>query len=425
MSITPPRTGDLSPVDRFLARFTSSLGPDDECFVRLVLSRPRSEPVPTTPVALASTATAATPGPAAPGPIDRVLARLIRVRGERTLSLTLREATRDSTRNLRPEDAPEWLRSQLGVCFGAALLETTRGDLQISLLPDQPPRLVVHPPRCRVQPDQHHDRQKQRSLGPSANDWLEALGIVDAQGRPRPSRAAKLHQISRYAEILGHLVRSIPELSTGTPRVADMGCGRGYLTFAAWQLFHRQLGVRAEITGIDQRPELVSEMSGIAARLRLEGLSFVPGTIGDAPLDRVDALIALHACNTATDDAIRRGIAAEAKLIVVAPCCHQEVRPQLAAPEPFASLLAHGLLAERLAEWLTDALRTAFLEWAGYRVKVIEFVGSEHTPKNLLLAGVRHGLPFAEPALRERILELRSRFGLAHHALDPLLTLNP
>jgi hypothetical protein len=138
-------------------------------------------------------------------------------------------------------------------------------------------------------------------------------------------------------------------------------------------------------------------------------------------LPRIDALVALHACNTATDDAIRRGIMAGAKLIVVAPCCHQEVRPQLGKPAPLAAVLEHGIMAERMAEWATDGLRALHLEWAGYRTKLIEFVGSEHTPKNLMLAAIREREPFTSDTARQRILEFKQFFGLERHALDDLL----
>ena len=112
-------------------------------------------------------------------------------------------------------------------------------------------------------------------------------------------------------------------------------------------------------------------------------------------------------------------------MLIVAPCCHQEVRPQLGQPEPLTAVLRHGLMAERMAEWATDGLRALFLEWAGYKVKIIEFVASEHTPKNLMLAAVKTGEPFQDPAARERILRFKAFFSVQRHALDPLLAASP
>lgn len=387
-----------SPVDRFVDRFSASLR--DASFVRLVLSSP-------TPAA---------------APRTRILARLIDVRGEPLLSLTEREPRRDLTRNLPLAAAADWLRGELGASFQAALLGTRTRDWQLTLAPNRPARLASHPPASREPPVRAHDRPKPNPLGPApSQDWMQALGLVDAAGRVLPSRAAKHRQVLRYAEILGHLARDAAWARGSMPRVADMGCGRGYLTFAVWHLFRRQLGLAAEVRGVEARPELAAEAEHTARRLGLEGLEFAAGTIADTPLDRLDVLIALHACNTATDDALRRGIGLGCRLIVVAPCCHQEVRPQLGRPDPLGPVLRHGLMAERLAEWVTDGLRALVLEWAGYQVKLVEFFDSEHTPKNLLLAAVRAGAPFTDPAARDRALALMRFFGLGRHALDSVL----
>jgi hypothetical protein len=204
-----------------------------------------------------------------------------------------------------------------------------------------------------------------------------------------------------------------------------MGCGKGYLTFGLWHLMHRVWHQPAKVIGVETRADLVTTTNKLASQIKAEGLEFVSGTIEAANLPHVDALIALHACNTATDDAIKRGIELGAKLIVVAPCCHKEVRPQLGKPEPFAPVLSHGLMEERMAEWVTDGLRALFLEWAGYRTKVMEFVDSEHTPKNLMIAAVRNRDPFADEAAGKRIEELKAFFGIKTHALDSLLQERP
>ena len=209
---------------------------------------------------------------------------------------------------------------------------------------------------------------------------------------------------------------------SSTPlRFADMGCGKGYLTFGLWHLIQRVWSQPVKVTGVESRADLVATTNRLAKLIKADGLEFVSGTIESAKLPRVDGLIALHACNTATDDAIKRGIELGAKLVVVAPCCHKEVRPQLGKPEPLTATLSHGLMEERMAEWVTDGLRALFLEWAGYRTKVMEFVGSEHTPKNLMIAAVREGEPFTDAKAAKRIVELKSFFGIKQHALDSLL----
>jgi hypothetical protein len=204
-----------------------------------------------------------------------------------------------------------------------------------------------------------------------------------------------------------------------------MGCGKGYLTFGAWHLFRRMWKQSVRVIGVEARDDLVDGTNKLAKQISADGLEFVCGTVESARLPRVDALIALHACNTATDGAIRRGIELGAQLIVVAPCCHKELRPQLGKPEPLGPVLHHGLMEERLAEWLTDGLRALFLEWAGYRTKVFEFVPSEHTPRNLMIAAVRAGEPFSDANVRQQIQDLKMFFGVEHHALDPLLATAP
>jgi hypothetical protein len=165
----------------------------------------------------------------------------------------------------------------------------------------------------------------------------------------------------------------------------------------------------------------VSATTKIARDIHGDGLEFVPGTIDSVALPPVAALIALHACNTATDHAILRGIELGARLILTAPCCHKELRPQMKRPTPLAPVLKHGVMEERMAEWVTDGLRALFLEWAGYRTKIFEFISTEHTAKNLMISAVQETEAFFSQNARERIVELKSFFGIKRHALDSLL----
>jgi SAM-dependent methyltransferase len=339
------------------------------------------------------------------GEPDKVLGRLVNLRSGPHLSLTFRYATRDVTMNLPVAEAVVNVREQLGR-FRSALLSTTTKDWQLFVPASGQSRLTAHKPAATTAPARRHDRARQTLLDDSARDWLAGLGVMDAAGKVRKAMADKYRQINRYVEIFSHLTQGI-ELRT----IADMGCGKGYLTFGMWHLLRRR---PVKIIGVEQRPELVEAANRLAQQIGASGLEFIAGTIESVELPAVDALIALHACDTATDDAIRRGIDGKAKLIMVAPCCHKEVRPQLGKPEPLAPVLAHGLMAERMAEWATDGLRALYLEAAGYRTKMIEFVGSEHTPKNLMIAGIRTGRPTG----REKLERFRAFLGIRHHALD-------
>ncbi len=389
---------------RFISRLDASLR--DDSFVRLVLSRPvTSVNVP-----------------------EKVLGRLVELKEGIRVSLTMRYPTQDVTKNLTATDAVEWTRSQLGACYRSAWLGTTGRDWQWSMSEDGSCRLVGHRPSETSSPDREHDHQRERMLDDSARDWLTSLGVMSADGRVRSSMAAKWTQINRYIEIVSHLAGDAGWLRrpAGKPVVlADMGCGKGYLTFGLWHWLCRMRQAPVRIIGVETRPKLVADACALADRIGAEGLDFVAGDIATVTLPALDGLIALHACDTATDAAIRRGIELGAGLIVVAPCCHRQVRPQLGCPSPLADVLEHGLMAERMAEWVTDGLRAMILAWAGYRVKAIEFVSSEHTPKNLMLAGVRSGSGFVDGRLCDRIRQFKAFYGIQHHELDDLLERGP
>lgn len=393
----------LEPAEVFAQKTVASL--NDGAFVRLVLSRPLAKDSP-----------------------QKLMARFIRLKGVSHLSLTQRFPTRDITRNLAMVEVGAWLREQLGGVFRSAMLCTTTRDWQFISGEKGGPRLVDHKPSESKAPSLEHDKKAAGILDGGAGDWLRGLEILDRDGRLRTSMADKHRQINHYLEIVSHLAHDCGW--TGTAKtsaplhLADMGSGKGYLTFGLWHLFSRVWKQPVRITGVESRPDLVDTTNRLAEQIHANGLEFIAGDIASATLPKLDGLIALHACNTATDDAIRRGIELGAKLIVVAPCCHKELRPQLGRPAPLAPLLRHGLMEERMAEWATDGLRALFLEWAGYRTKIMEFVGGEHTPKNLMIAAVREQEAFVDVAAKRRIEELKTFLGVEHHALDSLLTID-
>lgn len=390
------------PIEQFAEKVAASLA--DGTFVRLVLSSPVK------------------PQEAA----TKILGRCVELKGGLHVSLTLRYPTRDVTRNLPAEEAADWVRDQLEKEFRSGLLGTTKRDWQYLHDKTGTARTVGHKPALTEAPPRAHDKPRQTILDDSARDWLQGLGVMNNAGEVRPAMADKYTQINCYLEIFSHLAKDCGWVE-GTPELtlADMGCGKGYLTFGLWHLFHRVWHMPVKIIGLEAREELVATTNRLAARIGAAALEFKSGTIESAPLPPVNALIALHACDTATDDAIRRGIELGAQLIVVAPCCQKELRPQLKHPASLAPILQHGVMEERMAEWVTDGLRALFLEWAGYRTKVMEFVSSEHTPKNLMIAAVRSGPPFTFPGARERIEQVKAFFGVEHHALDPLLQGQP
>mmetsp|Transcript_58737 Transcript_58737/g.130912 ORF Transcript_58737/g.130912 Transcript_58737/m.130912 type:complete len:315 (-) Transcript_58737:281-1225(-) len=304
-----------------------------------------------------------------------------------------------------------------------------------------------------------HDRVKTREVDAAA-EYLVALGVTTADGKPRPGMAAKLRQIERFVQTISSLVGSAPDPSSDSAppslRVCDVGCGRGYLTFAS----HAHLvkaGWAVSTQGVELRPPVVQEVEGIARRLGsdFDGLRFSVGAIAtmlpmpkeatgqatastsfeDPSEDGVDVLIALHACDTATDDAIWCGIVRGARVIVTAPCCQKEVRRQL---DPFLArgdtdhvldpMLRHGIFRERTAEMVTDSLRASLLELAGYDVKVFEFIGGEHTAKNVIIAATRRAVPRSAAglsAIRKQLLQQLALFGVKRQRLAEWMNVLP
>lgn len=348
------------------------------------------------------------------------------------LSFVWRHRTKDLTKNHAPTEALALVGSLIGTEFLDAHLFTPAQTLHLTTGPEGRVRLrtlAVAPggagrdagPGTTVEPappPPPHDRPKAHSL-PENAAWLRALGVTDERGRPREGMTPKFRQIEKFAELLAHLIDEaglrarVDGAETPPLRIVDMGSGKGYLTFAVSAL----LGERAQVLGVEARPGLVDLCNEVA---RKEGfsarLSFSAGSIADIPLEGVDVLIALHACDTATDDALARGVRAGAALLIVAPCCQKELRPRLVPPPVLEGALRHGIWLEREAEFVTDALRAQLLEWAGYRVKAFEFVSTEHTARNTMIAAVRAGAPGGEAAAA-RLRAFAAFYGIARQAL--------
>ncbi len=267
-----------------------------------------------------------------------------------------------------------------------------------------------------------HDRAKHRLL-PEDDPVLAALGFLDERGRLKPSRQAKYRQVEEFlrdlAPVLDDAIATgrLPRPSEDRPlRVVDLGCGNAYLTFAAHRYLAGVRGLPVHTTGVDVKAQSREHNTALAAGLGLAGqMSFVQGEIGSAELpEPPDVVLALHACDTATDDALARAVAWRAPVVLAAPCCHHDIASQLRrapTPTPYRMLTRSGILRERFADTLTDAIRAAVLRTEGYRVDVIDFVDSRHTPRNTLLRAVRTEAGGAEEVRRE-LEELTGTWGV-------------
>lgn len=345
--------------------------------------------------------------------------RRILVKREEKLSFTYRYKTRDIVKNYVAAEALVLLRGFLAD-FARAHLCTTQEDLRLSkgqLARGKP----THPEGASLS----HDHQKKRLItAGGGRHYLHALNITDAEGKVFKNAHDKFRQINKYIEVLDSHLRAFPK--DKPVKVADMGSGKGYLTFALYDHLVSNLGLQAQVTGVEYRKDMVDLCNKIARESGFAGLDFVQGTIADYDSTGLDVLIALHACDTATDEALYQGISGSAELIVVAPCCHKQIRREMEAGQPDANLdflLKHGTFFERQAEMVTDALRVMLLEYSGYATKAFEFISDAHTPKNVMIIAQKHAKNDQKEAIFSTFISRKKHFGIRQHALEKMLKL--
>lgn len=353
--------------------------------------------------------------------LKNVYVRPVALKGGGRLSFLYRYQTRDAVKNHTHEEGARLVRGLLGAEFASGHLFTSAEDLRLEISRRGESRLVRGKPTFADAAPEAHDRRKRRSIETEGNVYLHALGVTNERGEVRAAMGDKLRQINKFVEIAAGLFDSSTLAGRDEVSFVDVGSGKGYLTFAVYDYFNNVRGLRASVTGVEARAELAALCNDVARRAGFGRLDFRAGLAGELELPAADFLVALHACDTATDDAIYRGVAAGAAVIVTAPCCHKEVRPQMRAPEALRGVLRHGHLLEREAESVTDSLRALLLESVGYGVKVFEFVSSEHTRKNTMIAAVRRaGAPDPAPALAD-YRALKEFYGIREQRLERLL----
>jgi len=355
--------------------------------------------------------------------LKRLSVRAIELRGQPSLSFVYSHERRDVTKNLPFAEGLAEVRALLGPQgFANAHLHAHGEELQLAL--SRKGRWSLRTGR-RTEPaaaatPATHNRDKQRLLSLD-RPFLAELGVADAQQRLVPSMARKWKQINRFLEVIGAALAASPLATQQRIEVLDFGSGKGYLTFALHDHLRHALGRDAQVTGVEIRPDMVALCNGIVARLGLQGLRFELGDVGSYAPRALDMMIALHACDTATDHAIHMGIRGGASIICCAPCCHKQLRPQLLQPHPLRPILQHGVHLGQEAEMLTDGLRALLLDACGYDTQVFEFVSLEHTAKNKMILAVKRAVPAARDPLLTQVRELKDFYGIRDQCLESLL----
>ena len=353
--------------------------------------------------------------------LQRVIIKPVTVKAQPCLSFVYRYKTRDITKNLPLSEAVASIAALLPASFKNAHLLTLTDEAQLeyskkgksSLFKSQPQQL-------REAPSAEHNREKNRFLDLN-RPFLRDLGVTNAQHELIPAMSRKWKQINKFIEVFSHALSSSPLALDQPIKVADFGSGKGYLTFAIHDYLRHSLQAEGVVTGVELREDMVTLCNNAAQRLEHPGLSFQHGDVRSFAPTPIDVMIALHACDIATDYAIHMGIRSGAAIIMCSPCCHKQIRLQIQSPALLKPMLQYGLHLGQQAEMVTDSLRALFLEACGYETKVFEFISLDHTNKNKMILAVKRAEPVDPAQLLVKIQELKDFYHISEHCLETLL----
>jgi SAM-dependent methyltransferase len=338
---------------------------------------------------------------------ERIDIRPVQLKDGLKLQLVMSEEKQDTTKNIEPKK--ESVIDLLSSGYANILVEFTTGSYSLRIT--KKGEALIHEAKGVFERSLNHDKTKERLLDAS-DPFLIEVGISDHKGSVKPSMQDKYRQVEEFLRILEP---ALPE-NKEKLSIVDLGCGHAYLTFATHQYLHKS-GIDAKVIGIDVREASRDRNTSIAKKLGItNSIEFRAEEISETAIESADIAIALHACDTATDDAIAWGVQHGVQLLLIAPCCHHDLQVQMQdIPEPWPMITRHGIMRERLGDLLTDSFRTQILKLLGYRVDAIEFIGGEHTPRNLMIRATKTG---AKP---EAIEIARYKEMLAQWNVNPAL----
>jgi SAM-dependent methyltransferase len=343
---------------------------------------------------------------------ERIDIKPVLIKGEEKLQIQSTDGRQVTTKNLSANEID--FAELLGQGFANLLAESTSESYAVRI--SKKDEALVTIGRVKLERDLTHDRQKQRLL-PEDNRIFALLGMHDGHKRIKPSKMDKYRQVEEFLRLLkptlDNEVGAQSEIS-----IVDLGCGHAYLTFAV-QEYLNSATQKVKVLGVDEREESKRHNDQIANSLGADA-QFLVSKIADTPAQAVDIAIALHACDTATDDSIAWAVKNSAKVIMLAPCCHHDLQAQVdLVPEPWSLLTRHGVVSERLIDLMTDSLRAQILKLLGYRVDIVEFIGGEHTPRNIMIRAVKTGVK-VDPAEVDRYQAMLADWNIAPHLAELL-----
>lgn len=353
--------------------------------------------------------------------LQKLIIKQLTVKDQPCLSFVYRYKTRDITKNFSLEDGVAAIAELLPASFKNAHLLSVTDEAQLEYSKKNKSSLFKSKPQqLREAPSAEHNREKNRFLD-LTRPFLADLGVTNAKHELIPAMSRKWKQINKFIEVFSHALTTSPLKLDQPVRVADFGSGKGYLTFAIHDYLRNTLNAEGEVTGVELREDMVTLCNNAAARLDHPGLVFKCGDVRSVAPSELDVMIALHACDIATDYAIHTGIRSGASIIMCSPCCHKQIRLQIQSPALLKPMLQYGLHLGQQAEMVTDSLRALYLEACGYETKVFEFISLEHTNKNKMILAVKRAEPVDPAQLLVKIQELKSFYNITEHCLETLL----
>lgn len=355
--------------------------------------------------------------------MNKIVVRYVELDGQPNLQFVYKYNRNDVTKNFSVEEAVNQLHAIIGSNFLDINLFTTKEDLELKYNNKRVPKLYAKKPSFTEAADGQHDVAKQRRIDTKNSVYLKSLGITDNKGELIPSMSAKYKQVEKFVEIIDSFFDCYKDCKP--LNIVDNDSGKGYLTFATYDYLTNVREMNVMMQGVEAQENLVKFGNNLAQKSQFSGLKFVQSNISDFKVDKTDILIALHACDTATDDALYMGIKAGAKLIIVSPCCHKQIRSQMKITENnvLEPILKYGLMLEREAEIITDGIRALILNLNGYKTKVFEFVQYDNTSKNLIITAEKGEMPSDEERtkIQNQITAIKNKFGIKYHYLEKLI----
>ena len=341
--------------------------------------------------------------------VTRVVIRPLEIKGKLTYQASMYIGSKVIHKNISPEDCSWYIREQL-VHFAQGVFTTTEAYFHVNVAKDLSVKVKRKAVATASLPMVHNRKKKYLLEEGVPVPFLVDLGIMSPTGVVHSKKYDKFRQINRFCEMVRDIFDELPKEKE--LQIVDFGCGKAYLTFALHYYLHVIEGRKVNILGLDLKKEVIEDCQQLARRLDLEGLSFEVADINTFELNRkVDLVIALHACDTATDAAIEKAVCWGAEVIMCVPCCQHELYSQVRC-EALDTLLRHGMLRERFAALATDAARAEYLSMLGYEVQVLEFIDMEHTPKNLLLRAVKRSSKVKKDKAADRYLMFKELLGI-------------